>query len=267
MRSQRAYPSSSCELVGTGTADSATYSCAMDTLITTEELAEALGRPDLVVLDCTIYLHPAESGYRSESGLAKFEEAHIPGAAFADLDEALVDTSTALRYAVPTPEHFAGALEQLGVRDGTRVVLYDDNQTMWAARVWWMLRWIGFDNAALLDGGLKAWKAQGRPTQSGAPSPTPARAGSITISPRPSLIADRTEVAQIVESGAACLVDALPKAVYEGKVQPYHRPGHIPTAVNVPASSMVDRGTGLFRPVEEIEALLPDRKEARTVIY
>ena len=239
----------------------------METLITTDDLAGALGQRDLVVLDCTIYLHPTDSGYRSESGLANFEEAHIPGAAFADLNEALVDTSTALRYAVPTPEHFARAMEELGVSDATTVVLYDDNQSMWAARVWWMLRWIGFDGAALLDGGLKAWKAEGRPTESGAPSPSPSEPGSITVSPRPSLIADRAEVARIIESGAACLVDALPKAVYEGKVQPYHRPGHIPSAVNVPASAMVDRETGLFRPAEEIAAMLPDRPEARTVIY
>ncbi len=239
----------------------------MDSLMTVDELANALGQPDLVVLDCTIHLHPTDNGYRSESGLANFEDAHIPGAAFADLNEALVDTSTALRYAVPEPEHFAHAMEQLGVGDGTRVVLYDDNQSMWAARVWWMLRWIGFDDAALLDGGLKAWKAAGRATESGPASPAAAAPGSITVAPRPELIADRAEVAKIIESGAACLVDALPRAVFEGRVQPYHRPGHIPSAVNVPASAMVDRKTGLFHPVDEIQAMLPDRRETRTVIY
>ncbi len=239
----------------------------MDSLISTEELAGVLDDADVVVLDCTIFLHLTDNGYRSESGLENFEAAHIPGAAFADLNSELVDASSSIRYKVPSPEHFAAAMERLGVSDGVRVVLYDDNQSMWAARVWWMLRWIGFDDAALLDGGLKAWKADGRPLETGPPAPTPASPGSLSVSPRPELIADRAEVAEIVESGAACLVDALPGAVFRGEVQPYHRPGHIPGAVNVPAHSMVDRETGRFRPVEEIRAILPDRPEARTVIY
>ncbi len=239
----------------------------MDSLISTTELAEVLGDGDLVVLDCTIFLHLTDRGYRSESGRDNYEAGHIPGAGFADLNSDLVDATSSLRYVVPTPEHFAAAMERLGVHDGARVVLYDDNQSMWAARVWWMLRWIGFDRAALLDGGLKAWKSEGRPLHVGPASPTSAPAGSITIEARPELIADRHEVAAIVESGAACLVDALPAAVYRGDVQPYARPGHIPTAVNVPASSMVDRDSGLFRPVEEIRRMLPERPEARTVVY
>ncbi len=147
---------------------------------------------------------------------------------------------------------------------------------MWAARVWRMLRWIGFDDAALLDGGLKYWKAEGRPLEVGLSASAPARSGSLPVSPRPELIADRHEVAAIIEadgsaSAGACLIDALPSAVYRGEVRPYARPGHIPTAVNLPAASMVDRETGRFRPVGEIEAMLaaalPDRPEARTVVY
>ena len=84
----------------------------------------------------------------------------FPGAGFADLNEDLVDASSRLRYALPAAREFADAMQRLGVSDDSRVVLYDDNRAMWAARVWWMLRWIGFDNAALLDGGLQAWKAE-----------------------------------------------------------------------------------------------------------
>lgn len=244
----------------------------MDSLVTTEWLAEELGAApgdgsDLVVLDCTIFLKMGDDGYISESGLANFEAGHIPGAAFADLNEDLVDTSGPYRYVVPTPEHFGAAMERLGVSDTSRVVLYDDNSSMWAARVWWMLRWIGFDRAALLDGGLKAWRAEDRPLESGPPAPTPAPPGSLSLQPRPRLIADKDEVMAAMADGATCLIDSLPAPVFNGDVQPYARPGHIPGAINVPASSMVDGETGRFRPADEIRAMLPDRPEARTVAY
>ncbi|MEM7091472.1 MAG: rhodanese-like domain-containing protein [Actinomycetota bacterium] len=239
----------------------------MDTLVTTDWLEAELGADDLVVLDCTIFLRMGEDGYISESGLANYEEGHITGAGFADLNEDLVDTSGPYRYVIPTPEHFGAAMERLGVSDTSRVVLYDDNSSMWAARVWWMLRWIGFDRAALLDGGMKAWRAEGRALQAGASNPAPAESGSLSLSPRPRLIADMDEVMAAMEDGATCLIDSLPAPVFNGDVQPYARPGHIPGAVNIPATSMVDPETGRFRPADEIEAMLPDRPEARTVAY
>ncbi len=239
----------------------------MDTLVTTGWLQDELGADDLVVLDCTVFLQMGDDGYVSESGLANFEAGHVPGARFADLNEALVDTTTKLRYAVPTPEYFGAAMEQLGVRDGSRVVLYDDNNSMWAARVWFMLRWIGFDNAALLDGGLKAWKAQGRPIEAGPAAVSAAPAGSLSLDPRPRMIADKDEVMAAMGDGGTCLIDSLPAAVFNGDVQPYARPGHIPGAINIAATAMVDKDTGLFRPEDEIRAMLPDRPEARTVAY
>lgn len=239
----------------------------MDTLVTTDWLAGEVGADDLVVLDCTVFLRMGDNGYVSDSGRPKFEEGHIPGAAFADLNDDLVDTSTKLRYAVPTPAYFAEAMERLGVSDNTRVVLYDQNQSMWAARVWFMLRWIGFDNAALLDGGLKAWKAEGRTLEAGLTTQAPAAAGSLTPASRPEMIADKAEMLAAVDDGATCLIDALPAPVFAGEVQPYARPGHIPGAVNIAATSMVDAETGRFRPVEVIRAMLPERPQARTVAY
>ena len=240
---------------------------AQESLVSSEWLSDHLGDPAVVIADCTIFLRMGDDGYISESGRANFEAAHLPGAVFADLNEALVDTTSQLRYAVPSPEDFGAAMEQLGVSDTTRVVLYDDNSSMWAARVWWMLRWIGFDNAALLDGGLKAWQAEGRPTEAGPSASTPAAPGSLSLAPRPRLIADKDEVMAAMADGATCLIDSLPAGVFNGDVQPYARPGHIPGAINIPATSMVDSETGLFRPADEIRAMLPDRPEARTVAY
>ena len=179
----------------------------------------------------------------------------------------LCDPLSPDRFALPEPPGLATAFERLGVGDGRRVVLYDDNSAMWGARVWWMLRWIGFDDAALLDGGLTAWKAEDRPLDTGPSAVAPATPGSLSLAPRPRLIADKTEVTAAMSDGATCLIDALPSPVYNGDVQPYARPGHIPGAINVPGSSMVDRETGRFLPADQIGAMLPDRPEARTVAY
>lgn len=239
----------------------------MELLVTTDWLAGELGAEDIVVLDCTVFLRMGDSGYISDSGRPNFELAHIPGAVFADLNGDLVDSTSPNRYAIPTPEHFAAAMERLGVTDGKRVVLYDDNYAMWAARVWFMLRWIGFDNAALLDGGLKAWIGEDRPTETGTAAPHPAAAGSLSLDPRPRLIADKDEVLAAIGDGATCLIDALPHSVFSGERQPYARPGHIPGAINVAATSMIDAESGRFRPLEEIRTMLPDRYEARIVAY
>jgi len=138
---------------------------------------------------------------------------------------------------------------------------------MWAARVWFMLRWIGFDGAALLDGGLKAWKADGRAIETGPAETAAAPAGSLSLNPRPRMIADKDEVMAAIGNGAACLIDSLPPAVFNGDTQPYARPGHIPGAINIAATSMIDANTGRFRPEDEIRTMLPDRSEARTVAY
>lgn len=237
----------------------------MDQLVSTEWLADELGAPDLVVLDCTVFLHLADGGgYVSESGRAQWEQSHIPTAGFADLNEALCDASSPYRYAVPAASYFAAAMAELGVSDDSRVVLYDANRSMWAARVWWMLRWIGFDRAALLDGGMKAWKAEGRELRTDTPTPTRA---TLSVRERPSLIADKAEVLAVIADGATCLIDALPEASYRGEVNVYGRAGHIPSATNTSAAGLLDPQTGRFLPIDELRAKFPSDPSARVVNY
>ena len=239
----------------------------MDLLVTSEWLAGELGAVDLVVIDATVYLAMGPNGYESESGRTKFEEAHIPGARFGDLIGDLCDAESPDRFALPTPAALAAAFERLGVRDGSRVVLYDDNGSMWAARVWFMLRWLGFDDAAILDGGMRVWRDEGRPTEAGSAEDPAAAAGSLTVSLRPRLVADKDEVMAAMTDGATCLIDALPAPVFNGEVAPYGRPGHIPTAINVSAAGMIDQDTGRFRPLDDIRHHFPERPEARVVAY
>lgn len=239
----------------------------MDLLVTTEWLADELGADDLIVIDATIFLTLGANGYESESGRARFEEAHIPGAVFGDLTGELCDVDSPDRFALPAPAELAAAFERLGVADGRRVVVYDDNGRLWGARVWFMLRWLGFDNAALLDGGMEAWRNQGRALETGPGRPRSAQPGSLTIALRPGLVADKDEVMAAMTDGAACLIDALPGPVYRGEVAPYGRPGHIPGAISVSAAGLVDQETGHFRPLAAVKDRFPERPEARVVVY
>ena len=235
----------------------------MDTLVTTQWLSQHLDDPDLVVLDCTVSVEPQDDGVRVVSGRAKYEGGHIPSAGFADLMGELSDGDSPLRFAVPTPEQFSAAMGALGVGDDSRVVLYDGMNSVWAARVWWMLRWVGFDRAALLDGGLGAWTAEGRPLST-EPANRPAK--QLTPAPRPELIADRDEVFAAVEDSAVKLIDALPEAHYRGEMTMYDRPGHIPGASNIPSFALVDE-SGRYRPSDELAAIFDGDRNARTIIY
>jgi thiosulfate/3-mercaptopyruvate sulfurtransferase len=236
----------------------------MNMLVTTDWLAAHLGADDLVVLDCTVWLRVGEAGYEAVSGRDDWAAGHIPGAGFADLTGDLCDDTSPLRFALPTPEDFCRAMAALGVDDDRRVVLYDDNSSMWAARVWWMLRWVGFDRAAILDGGMKAWRAEGRPLDTAAPAPRSAR---LTPRVRPDTVADKAAVLAAIDDEGVCLVDALSPAMFRGEVSPYRRPGHIPGAVNAPAASLVDPETGRFHDLETLAAILPAEGSGRIVTY
>ena len=126
----------------------------MDTLVTTEWLSRHLDDPDLVVLDCTVRTELDNSeldnsgGFRNVSGRADYDTGHIPTAGFADLTSDLCAGNSLIEFAMPTPEQFCSAMGALGVGDDSRVVLYDSSYSAWAARVWWMLRWVGFDRAS-----------------------------------------------------------------------------------------------------------------------
>ena len=237
----------------------------LDTLlVSTEWLAEHLESPELVVLDCTVWLDWGDDGWIARSGREHWEAAHIPGAGFADLTGDLCDADSPLRFAVPTPAAFCDAMGRLGVGDSSQVVLYDANSAMWAARVWWMLRWAGFDRAAILDGGFDAWKNSGSSVTTEVVAPTPQ---VLTPRPRPELVADRREVQAAIDNAAVCLIDALPEAVYRGDVSAYRRPGHIPGATNTPAAGLIDPDTGRFRPRDELRAQFPADSGKRTITY
>jgi len=216
-----------------------------DLLVNTTWLAGHLDDPSVRVLECTVYLHPAEvpGGYRVESGRARWAEGHIPGAGFADLQEDLSDRASRLRFMMPPAAQFAEAMGRYGVGPGVRVVLYDRFVNMWAARVWWMLRAFGFDDAAVLDGGWKKWTRENLPvaTDDGA---RPARA--FTARPRPALVADKAGVLAALGDERACVLNALTEEQHKGGGVTYGRPGRIAGSGNVPARDLVDPDTHAY---------------------
>lgn len=237
---------------------------SMDSLVNAEWLHANLDDPNIVVLDASVTVQPdGDGGFQIVNGRAAYDEGHIPTAGFADLMGALADSSSPHGYAVPTPMAFATAMGQLGVGDDTRVVLYDATGGQWAARVWWMLRWVGFDNAAILDGGIGAWTTAGYSLSTDAAT-EPTRV--LTVSLRPELIVEKEEVHAAISDDSVELIDALPAAHYRGDFSLYSRPGHIPTAENVPSNSLVNEA-GQFKSDAELEALFDGDRDTRTITY
>ena len=219
-------------------------------LVESDWLAANLDDPTLRVLECTTILHPLPNGgYRAESGLETWASGHIPGSGFADLTGDLSDRTSSLRFMMPPPAQLAGAMGALGVGDGTRVVLYDRAVNMWAARVWWMLRAIGFDDAAVLNGGWRKWTLEGRPVST---DPCVYPPATFVPHPRPQLFADKSVVRAGLGDRATCVLNALTEEQHRGSGGVhYGRPGRIAGSVNVAARSLVD-STHAFLPLDEL---------------
>ncbi len=210
----------------------------MDDLVTAAWLVAEFAAPDLVVLEATKYL-PTQGG----DGREAYLKAHIPGARYFDIDE-IADVESPLPHMVPTPGRFARLAGALGIGNATRVVCYDQNSTMWATRAWWMLRLFGHNSVAVLDGGLAAWLAAGQTAQSG----EPAAASPLPFVPR--FRAERLRGLGDMQSTGALVLDARAPARFAGSApepRPGVVPGHIPGAVNLPYSELLDAG-GHFLP-------------------
>ena len=224
---------------------------------------EHLGDPDLRILDATVQvkLRPIP---HMRSGLREYRRAHVPGAAFTDLRRICDPRAPARTFTMPDASWFAQAMGRLGVGDGHRVVIYDARESMWAARLWWMLRAFGFDGASVMDGGWTAWTADGRPTCSERCGYPPA---AFTAQPRPGLFVAKERVLAAIEDERTCIVCALGRRQFVGERREYgRRRGHIPGAKNVSAWRILDRRTQRYRPPAELRELFGPIMDADHVI-
>ncbi|MGJ8595119.1 3-mercaptopyruvate sulfurtransferase [Sulfitobacter sp.] len=218
------------------------------TLVSTDWLAKHLKDPDLRILDASWYL-PADA----RNPKAEYDEAHIPGARFFDIDE-ISDARSDLPHMAPPIEKFMSRMRAMGIGDGHQVVVYDGAGIMSAPRVWWLFKLMGQENVAVLDGGLPKWLAEGRPTED---MPPIARDRHMTVRFQNQLVRDVTQVAHASKLGSPQIVDARAAARFRGEApEPREglRAGHIPKSRNVPFSTLLSDGQTM-KSVDETRAV------------
>jgi len=205
-------------------------------LKSTDWLAGELGKDNVVVVDGSFYLPTQNRNARAE-----YLAAHIPGAVFFDID-AIADHSTDLPHMLPGPAQFAKAVGALGIGDKDTIVVYDGLGLFSAPRVWWTFRLFGAKSVFILDGGLPAWTAQGRPTEAGE---VKRAARTFNAEMETGAVAMQSDVQMALNDGNTQVVDARPAGRFAGRdpePRPGLRGGHMPGAMNVPASELVENG-------------------------
>jgi len=201
-----------------------------------EWLAGQIGKPDVVVIDGSYYL-PTQN----RDAKAEYLAAHIPGAIFFDIN-AIADHSTDLPHMLPGPDQFAAAVGALGIADGDTIVIYDGSGLYSAPRVWWTFRIFGARNVFILDGGLPAWKAEGRPTESGSVKRPERRFKANMDTGAVAMVSD---VQMALNDENTQVVDARSAGRFAGREKEPRaglRSGHMPGAFNVPFTEIVENG-------------------------
>ena len=223
-----------------------------DPVVSCDWLAERLDAPDIRVIDATWHL-PGDT----RDAQALYAERRIPGAVFFPIDE-IADTDTDLPHMLPSPEKFASRMKKMGVGDGARVIVYDNQGLFSAARVWWTLRVMGHDDVFVLDGGFPAWERAGYPVETGPPGAKQER--HFTARLRSDLVRDLPDVRRAIETGRASILDARPGPRFRGEApepRPGLRSGHMPGARSVPSSTLLD-AHGLLKSRDELERLFAE---------
>ena len=217
-------------------------------LVSTQWLADRLGRPGLAIVDGSWHLPSA-----NRNGRAEYLAAHIPGAVFFDIDLIAARTS-GLPHMLPSPQAFGGAVGAMGIRESDDIIVYDGAGLFSAPRVWWTFRVFGARRVFILDGGFPAWQREGRPVEAGEPARTPVPFGASLDG---SAVKSAAEVAAALEEGSAVVIDARPADRFRGEAaepRPGVRSGHIPGSRNLPFPAVIEDGR-LASP-EKIKAAL-----------
>ena len=218
-----------------------------DALVSTEWLAQHLSAPDVRVVDASWYLPAMNRDPKKE-----YAAAHVPGAVFFDLDE-VCDLDSPYPHMLPNPVKFASRMQKLGLGDGNRIVVYDGFPMMSAPRLWWMLRYFGHHDVAVLDGGLRKWMGEGRPIEDLPPMP---RQRHFTPRINATLLRDVAQVKAALGSGQQ-VVDVRSPGRFKGsepEPRPGLRQGHMPGALNLPWGELIDAKSGTMLPAEALKA-------------
>ena len=235
-------------------------------LVSTQWLADHLGAEKLVVVDATVFVAELPGGRPGYvSGHERYiVEGYLPGAVFADLIDEFSDPEGRYPFTRPDADRLATAAGALGIDNETTVVVYDAAVGQWASRVWWLFRAAGYDDVAVLDGGLAKWRTEERQTDVGHVA---SATTTFAVLERPDLWVDKSCVERVVAGDeSAALVCAVPPAEFSG--QAGHRPrlGHIPGSTSAPAGRLVDRGTNTLLDEQALRATFAPVLEADRVV-
>lgn len=224
----------------------------MSPVVSTQWLADHLSAPDVRVVDASWYLPDAKRDAKAE-----YDEAHIPGAVYFNIDE-ISDTASPYPHMLPAPEKFASRVKAMGLGDGNRIIVYDGAGLFSAARVWWMFRVMGHEDVFVLDGGFPKWRAEGRPTED---LPPVHRTRHFTPRPNHLLLRDAAQVKDNLTTKREQIVDARSPGRFLGgepEPRPGVRSGHIPGSKNLHYQKLLNPDGTLRKP----EALTAAFREA-----
>ena len=223
----------------------------MQTTLVTADWLLSQSDADILICDATYFLPTM-----GRDGRAEYEQAHIPGAVFFDID-GIKDEASDLPHMIPSAEVFQAVMRGLGLRDGQQIVVYDDSPFLSSARAWWMLRYFGHLLVAVLDGGLRAWREAGGEVTSAVPALS---SGNFTASaPAEADVITFAELERAVRAGTADqIIDARAANRFAGQApepRPGLRAGHIPGSLNLPIGDILDKDSGRLKPADELAAL------------
>jgi len=242
-----------------------------DNLVSTEWLEANLHAPNLRVVDIRGYVKSTDlgGGVQHADYLAardEYDAGHIPGSTYVDWTQDIIDPDNPVKVQIAPPNAFKKAMETRGIGDDSDVVILDHTGGHFATRLWWALRYYGHDRAAVLDGGFNKWNAEGRPLTTANSSPALA---TFTPRPRPELRVDADHVLASIDTADVKIVDARDAPQYTGEVRRGPRGGHIASAVNISAKSLVNTD-GTWKPTGELKSILGEggiEPDQRVIAY
>ncbi len=215
-------------------------------------LHERIGDEEIRIYDCTTYLHYTDDHplkpYDVESGFVNYTDAHIPNAAFLDLQDDLSDKNSPFSFTLPKLSVLAENFKRHGIGDPYHTILYSGNGMQWATRVWWMLYILGYKNVSVLNGGLGEWQRLRFPTESKIKK---FERADFQIAINPNVFVGKEEVLAAINDDSVRLLNALTEDLHVGHNPRYGRPGRIPNSLNIPFHDLIDARTGKLRSLEE----------------
>ena len=229
-------------------------------LVSIQWLAEHHNHSNLVLLDASWHMPLTQ-----RNGYQEWLNERIDNSRFFDFDREVCDQQASLPHMMPTPQHFELSAQMLGINNDSVIVVYDSLGIFSSPRVWWMFKTMGFNNIAVLDGGLPAWKEAGLTVNTDSPKTEQRKQGDFKASYQADLISNKDDVYEAIEDEQVAIVDARSKERFLGKVPEARnglRSGHMPSAINLPISEILNNQTmkNAYQLAQIFEALMPQKQ-------